>query len=906
MNLKKSDMLKTMSHSSPRDFFQARNRYFSLFWFEIVRTRLVLCIIIASLTYLNPRTGNPRSIYFSLSVYVALNLLLGVIEPSFLRLKRWKIVREIADIVLISVVIYYSSEANGILFLLYIFPIMSASKYWGNVGPFVLAALSISVYGLSVSNKNGFDIYSFSITSLVFLGVAVVAGNLVRLKQKEEEKLIEFFEEIDNAILSDQKTDEVLKLILNKAIEFTGSDMGQLSLTDSEEGKLRIVTDVGTNQLYERTITRLTEGFFGKVKESKNPSLIKNVDRRRLKQEVGNSFSSFSVLPGSALFVPLLFKDSVIGIIAVFSRRKFHYTDEDKKKLGSFTPLIAIARKNAEMYKKLSSSAEERKERLKMLLEIGEQLRAEQELGEMFEKVVELTFKRLGSEEAALFVPDLEKPNCIRKVAVKGPSGDLTKKLKDMKESYKRGESLAGKVFETSNPDYVNEIPPDVEYFYDFFSILPSKKVAHWIGVPLVIGKEVLGVIRVINKRAATYYENYELSPEGFSDEDFELLQTIAIYVASAIKTAGFIDDQRYYKSLVDNSPDPIIVLNKDGRIREFNKACEQIWGCTSDYAIGRPVWEFYESWEHAKEIKIELENRPGNRIQDYNAKIKHHVSEDIIPIHLSASLLFNKENEEIGSIGVFKDLRKINRLQEEKTRAEKLVAIGNLAHTTGHDIKTDIATIQNHVRVLESKCRNDPEILSRYAVIKDASKKALNKVQNMLMATGPKPLQKEIVSIRTFLQDMEGQMRRQSDTTKVELSVQCSGNEDKLLLDKDQMRQVLTNLFGNSLDAIKERRKRWREPEKGRIEVIAQISNSNLHLYWKDNGCGISKQNLEKIFTPFFTSKKTGNGLGLYIAKSIIEKHGGQISIASEEGESTSFEIILPLFKGSASKEQN
>jgi PAS domain S-box-containing protein len=547
------------------------------------------------------------------------------------------------------------------------------------------------------------------------------------------------------------------------------------------------------------------------------------------------------------------------------------------------------------MYQEITESENEKKARLKMLYEIGEQLKVEQGLADMFKKVVEVMYNQLNSEEAALFVLDEKNEGLIQKVAVRGPSEEITAKLLNIEKPYCSGQSLIGKIYRDRKYEYLNEVPSDVEYQHEYSKTLPSKKVCHYIGVPLILGKEVLGVIRVINKRAATYSienSNFRLSDKGFDEEDVELLQTIASQVASAIRSAKFIEVQRYYKELVENSPDPIIVLDEKGRVKVFNKACEKIWGYSEDEVKGESVTRYYETESHARFLGSLLERSKNHRITDQPAKIKARSGESI-PISLSAALLFDNQDNKIGSIGVFKDFRETLRRQDENLSAEKLVTLGKLAHTIGHEIKHNIAAGLNYIDTLAYECSDDEELSEIYREIQETLRQAVDKFQNMLMIGKPKPPEKKLISYEDIIKRVRESLRRRAKARNIDFTL-ASPNEQYILdADIEQLRQVITNLFDNSLDAI------GAKPiggEKGRIELLAQASNGDLHLTWQDNGCGISVERMPQMFLPFTTTKSTGNGLGLFIIRNIIENHGGSISVASEEGRGTRFKIVLPL----------
>jgi PAS domain S-box-containing protein len=896
--------------------FKDRKNTFSDFWFEIVRTRFVLCIIVALFSLLTPNTPKLKYIFALIALYLAFNLSLGFLDSSKLQLKRVRVILPIIDVVFASFLIYFTGGQNSSWFLLYFFPIISVSRYLSYEGSVPLALLAIFFYGfLILTYSPSIDFYSLTLKAIVFLGIALIVGNLMRSKQRKADNLIEFFKEIDNAIFSDEETNKEMKLILEKALEFTGSELGYLRILNPEAGNTNISFAKDKDLQQEWQMEDFTERFYAKVIASKKPFSILSIKKKKgkynlLSQEIQNKFKQLIYvypayahdsenIPKSALFVPLILKKQVRAIIALYSKNRFHYSQSEAIKLGNFAYLLRVALRYSKMYQITIGSEKEKKERLKMLHEIAEQLKVEQGLSEIFQKVVDLTYNQLNSEEASLFILDEDNKDVVKKVAVKGPSEEITRKLERIEKPYQKGESLVGKIFQNKEHMHLLCVPSDVQFHDEYSKTLLSRKVYHFIGVPLIIGEEVLGVIRVINKRAADYsLENgiFGLSKTGFDAEDVELLQTIASQVASAIRSAKFIEVQRYYQELVENSPDPIIVLDEKGGIKVFNKACEKIWGFTANEVIGQPVTNYYESAELAKEMGKLLWSSPNNRVQDFQARIKDYKGE-IIPISLSASRLFDKQGDGIGSIGVFKDLRETLKLEGEKARAEKLATLGKLAHTVGHEIKHDIATALNYIDVLAYECTDNEELSEIYRDVQEALSEAIDKFQNMLMVGRPKPHEKHLIGVGDIFQRVEASMRRRAHSKKIDFSITYPDEDYELEADVEQLRQVLLNLFDNSIDAIEAKKHSGRPTsEKGRIELSAQARNGDLRISWKDNGCGISTDNISNIFTPFVTYKPTGYGLGLFIVKTIIENHGGNVSVESEEGKGANFEIAIPL----------
>jgi len=746
------------------------------------------------------------------------------------------------------------------------------------------------------------SIYAFGCRALMLAGVALTAANLTKTRDRAEAKLLSAIEEINRQILSKADVELVMNSILNTAMSIADSDVSAIVLVEGNEAfSAAIPTGKNRTPTSKRDISeaeRFVRQNCQRVLASGQPLTLPEQRISAVAYAVRRS--QLAVEHWSAKLIPLESDGTLFGVLGVFSRSGVHYyTKDEERRLFSMAGLIAMAKNNAKLYQDLDSREREGQGRLQMLYEIGEQLKSDQELGQLFKKVVKLVSTRLQSEEAALFIPE-DTGQRLKKVAVSGPDDETTRRLAEIEVAYESEESLTGRVFRDKRADSTNQISRYEAYADEYSKRLPSGIALHYMGAPLIIGDEVLGVIRVLNRKAPCYSlpdGNFKLAAEGFGKEDLGLLSMIATQVASAIRNAKFIERNRYFKNLVYESPDPIIVLDKAGKIINFNEECEKIWGWSEDEVRGHGAAEYYDTPQHAREIGAALWSVKGHTIRDYPARIRAKNGE-VIPIRLSASLFVDKEGEAAGSIGVFKDQRPILRAEEERLRSEKLAALGRLAHTVGHDIKHDLGTVLNYAEVLDQTA-SDPDAKQVFTAIRDATHQALEKLQNMLMAAKPGRPELEIVSLQSILRALEEGFQSRMAAMNIEFCVRGSAEGLLLRADPDQLRQVFANLLGNSIDAIQLARHPGQKGP-GRIELSLATQGDTAILSWSDNGCGMTEEARARAFTAFFTTKTTGSGLGLFITKTIIESHGGQIRVDPADGGGVCFLMRLPLYQAS------
>jgi PAS domain S-box-containing protein len=836
------------------------------------------------LAFFSKEVTNPSEVVAVLSSYVACILGLAFVAGVAVEQRFIRLVASIFDVIAISLLAHYMFP-NAWLLLLYIFPIMSVAHHLG-LGWSITLAVSASFLGWASGGGTRADLddFTFTFLFLVLCGVAFNASKLAASRDSFEREISKTVDDAYGQLRERRPLSEVMATILQTALRLTRSEIAAILL--EQRGTQRRIFETHREDIppesradAERILLKHADET---LRSRQHLSLAKRPWLMRL---AGKNVVLEQSLAGRMIRIAIGEKN--FGVLGVFSRRSVHYKAEDVEKLRDLTPVIAFTQQNAKL-------AEDVSRHLLMLRQLGEDLQTYRGLTKVFQAVVDLVSEHVGSEEAALFLSE-EQEFPLRKVAVAAP--DVKEKLAELEQNEERG-SLTGEVFERGVPMLNNDIKADEPHAAEYSRILPSGITKHYMGAPIIIGNKRLGVIRVLNKKAADYELRKgieKLDDHGFVDEDLHLLTAIATYIAGAIRNAMFIEKNRHFEELIYKSPDPIIVLDRHRRIQNFNRECEKIWGITEKEARGRRVEEFYETPGHAKEIGRELWEKPEHTIQSRDARVRDSHG-TIIPIQLSANLLFDEENNLVGSFGVFKDARPMLAAQAELIQQEKLAAIGTIAQSTGHDMKHDVGAILNFVEVLQNDDPDDATRREAHAGILTAARQILNKLQNMLMTAKPRAPELEVVSVESIMTKFTSFIEHRATLSSIELVVEPPTKDVLVLADPEQMRQVFANLFGNSVHAIVGARER--DGRQGRITFSASVEGNDVRLTWCDNGGGLSEEIRGKLFSAFFTTKEAGTGLGLFITRSIIENHRGTITVASSPAESTCFDVVLPLFR--------
>jgi signal transduction histidine kinase len=229
------------------------------------------------------------------------------------------------------------------------------------------------------------------------------------------------------------------------------------------------------------------------------------------------------------------------------------------------------------------------------------------------------------------------------------------------------------------------------------------------------------------------------------------------------------------------------------------------------------------------------------------------------------------------------------NRYINEVVHKEKLQMVGAMAATVIHDIKSPVTGIRL-VAELIAQTHQDEKTLKWCEMIRKQADRMVAMAQELLeFSRGTATLDPEVVCARALLDEFESLNHEYLRRHRIEWSADVQENV-RLYVDRQRFLRVLQNLVGNAVEALGE--------TGGRIDVVvAQTQHSQVVLTVRDNGPGIPEEIRERLFQPFVTKgKRQGSGLGMAIAKSIIEAHQGSISVETATGHGTLFTILLPL----------
>jgi two-component system NtrC family sensor kinase len=352
-----------------------------------------------------------------------------------------------------------------------------------------------------------------------------------------------------------------------------------------------------------------------------------------------------------------------------------------------------------------------------------------------------------------------------------------------------------------------------------------------------------------------------------------------------------------FLTNLIESSADGIIVTDMKGNILIFNKGTERILGYESEEVIGKMnIRELYAPGVAQEVMKKMRSPDYGGLGKLYSSRIVlRNKSGEWIDGDLSASLIYGDQGNEIGSIGIFKDLRerlkmeeKLRETQQQLMQSEKLAAMGRLTSQIAHELNNPIYGIMNTLELLKTEIPPESKRNKILEMSLSETHRLSEMLRNMLSFSKPEEEVHRPIDVNELLESIVLFIDKQMRESNIDIETRFAEEIPKVMGSTNQLRQVLLNIIRNAKEAM---------PEGGILSLETMSEDTRIIIHIEDTGIGIPKEIRDKIFEAFFTTKQEvkGVGLGLSVCYGIIKDHGGEFRVESEEGRGSTFSIILP-----------
>jgi PAS domain S-box-containing protein len=504
------------------------------------------------------------------------------------------------------------------------------------------------------------------------------------------------------------------------------------------------------------------------------------------------------------------------------------------------------------------------------LLRLSQDLNTDLDLYSMTERLLGGVAQALGVSSVAAFLPDVSGSFSIFASRGCAPGSESVRLPK--------GGALLGRLAEgeplnaeTSSEVFPEAGPLDLVYYF-----------------PCRVKGEVIAVLGVGRK-------------DGFdvlNSEEVDLLQALAGQAATAFMNGRLYRSLRekaeelqtlteYNQNILESMDSGILVLDLDGQVARWNRAMEALYGRRRNEVLGRTLDEIFPA--------SFLEALRGSLVLEDHEEIAH-----IYKLHLQGpdgrSLMVNvsiapfqvDSGERHGTVLILEDVTARIRLEEQLQHAEKMASIGILAAGVAHEVNTPLTGISSYTQMLKAQVKQED---LRYALLDKIEKqtfRAAKIINNLLNFARSGTAEFQNLDVNRSLLEVLSLLEHQLDTARIRVVKELSEELPEIRGNENRIQQVFFNLILNARDAM---------PKGGWLTLVTRADDDTVIVEVRDTGHGIKREDIRRIYDPFFTTKGIGRGtgLGLSVSYGIVQEHGGAIFVESSPGKGTLFQVALP-----------
>ncbi len=443
-----------------------------------------------------------------------------------------------------------------------------------------------------------------------------------------------------------------------------------------------------------------------------------------------------------------------------------------------------------------------------------------------------------------------------------------------------------GIIFATPNVRAISRIEDDPALSAVAKDLAESSRMTEFDGQgvlelarPFTVENELVGIFRI-----GISLDSYHAHVRQTAGQLIAL--SVILFGAGFILFLLFMNYQSYanirelFNKTLGAIEDGVLLIDHRGSISAANEMFVSISGFGSDLLVGNAYDEIFAG-DPFEVGKVMGEKR---KVADEKTIFNKNIRYTTYP-------LIDDRQRISGAILIIHDVTKLREFEKEKQESERLVFLGNLVANLAHEIKNPLNGLSiGTQRLLKEYPGTDPDYLRITKSLKHEID-ALNKIVNdFLVLARPRMRSKTAFRVAAVLEDMMPLVEDSAKERGITLRKQI-GADAQLIGEPDDFRRAILNVIVNAIDAVADIKDRKRI-----VDLRLSEHEGALVLLISDNGVGMDEEERSRVFKPYFSTKKSGTGLGLYIAQKIIKDLGGDIRITSQKDKGTVFEMTFPL----------
>ena len=423
----------------------------------------------------------------------------------------------------------------------------------------------------------------------------------------------------------------------------------------------------------------------------------------------------------------------------------------------------------------------------------------------------------------------------------------------------------------------------------------------------LLLDLEYYGIIHPINALAVHDYDmgaGYVFSRIFVHLLSFYIIGLLASFVVEqerkvrtllAEKETAFDQLDLLHRSIIESVETGIMTINRQGRIKSFNRAAEEISGFAFADVENRNIVEVFPGFAEVREKTKEDDDKRSSKNR-YNIEFIRDKNNRLI-LSCLVSTLKDSKGKRIGDIVIFQDITSLIEMEEALEKSKRLAIIGEMAAGLAHEMRNPLASLSGSIQILKRDLQLSEVDEKLMQIILRGKDQLDHVIKDFLLLARPAPGERETVFIKEIIEGVIESIQYLPDwNDDIKVRLEFSDNLG-VYANRTEIREVIWNLVMNAVQSM---------PEGGELSVETRkiydgAHGESLEIRVSDTGYGIDDKYLDRIFEPFFTTRERGTGLGLAIVNRIIEGYTGRILIRRGVEKGTICMVSLPLIGGSS-----
>ena len=337
--------------------------------------------------------------------------------------------------------------------------------------------------------------------------------------------------------------------------------------------------------------------------------------------------------------------------------------------------------------------------------------------------------------------------------------------------------------------------------------------------------------------------------------------------------------NERKYRTIFEKSKDVVFVTNEKFDFIEVNPIVEQVLGYSKEEFLNMNLFDLLDGERKGDRMPYGVPTEWNDR--ELNVRTKNNEKK-------ICTLTLSFEDDEAGNLqGIIHDITNIKTMEKVTIQTEKLAAAGRLLRTIAHEVRNPLNNISLATEQLQRDIKEDHAQLY-LDIVQRNTYRISDLITELLNTSRPSSNVPVKHYLQSIVDDVVSAVLDRITLKHIKLDLRMSQEPMTILADRTNLDLAILNIMTNAIEAI--------DGDGGRLSVSLDRDGSKSVLVIADNGCGITEENLGRLFEPFFTQKRNGVGLGLTFTHNILQTHKAQTNVASTPGSGTAFTIVFPL----------